>query len=137
MGYPDRPDGHSDPTFERALRDARLPHLIGHLDEPANWSLELSGGEQQRIGFARALVYRPDWLFLDEATSAVDEATEEALYTLLQGRLPGLTMISVAHRATVAKFHRRRLTLHPETRSIDDRVVSPARYFGDGTGCGG
>ena len=137
LSYPDRPDGHSDPTFEGALRDARLPHLIGHLDEQANWSLELSGGEQQRVGFARALVYRPDWLFLDEATSAVDEATEEALYTLLQRRLPGLTMISVAHRATVAKFHRRRLTLHPETRSIEDGVVSPARYFGDGTGCGG
>jgi vitamin B12/bleomycin/antimicrobial peptide transport system ATP-binding/permease protein len=137
LSYPGRPDGHRDATFERALRDARLPHLIGHLDEQANWSLELSGGEQQRIGFARALVYRPDWLFLDEATSAVDEATEEALYALLQAQLPGLTMISVAHRATVGKFHHRRLTLHPETRSIEDGVVSPARYFGDGTGCGG
>jgi vitamin B12/bleomycin/antimicrobial peptide transport system ATP-binding/permease protein len=124
LSYPDRPDGHSDATFERALRDAWLPQLIGHLDEQANWSLELSGGEQQRIGFARAFVYRPDWLFLDEATSAVDEATEEALYALLQERLPGLTMISVAHRATVAKFHHRRLTLHPETRSIEDGVVA-------------
>jgi putative ATP-binding cassette transporter len=124
LSYPDRPDGHSDTALERALSDARLPHLIGHLDEQANWSLELSGGEQQRIGFARAFVYRPDWLFLDEATSAVDEATEEALYALLQERLRGLTMISVAHRATVAKFHHRRLTLHPETRSIKDGVVA-------------
>jgi len=137
LSYPDRPDGHSDAALERALSDARLPHLIGHLDEQANWSLELSGGEQQRIGFARAFVYRPDWLFLDEATSAVDEATEEALYALLQERLPGLTMISIAHRATVAKFHHRRLTLHPETRSIEDGVVSPARYSGHGTGSGG
>jgi putative ATP-binding cassette transporter len=137
LSYPDRPDGHSDAALERALRDARLPHLIGHLDEQANWSLELSGGEQQRIGFARAFVYRPDWLFLDEATSAVDEATEEVLYALLQERLPGLTMISMAHRATVAKFHHRRLTLHPETRSIEDGVVSPARYSGHGTGSGG
>jgi hypothetical protein len=68
---------------------------------------------------------------------AVDEATEEALYARLQERLPGLSMISVAHRATVAKFHHRRLTLHPETRSIEDGVVSPARYFGPGTGSGG
>ena len=137
LSYPDRPDGHSDAALERALSDARLPHLIGHLDEQANWSLELSGGEQQRIGFARAFVYRPDWLFLDEATSAVDEATEEALYTLLRERLPELTMISIAHRATVAKFHHRRLTLHPETRSIEDGAVSPARYSGGGTGSGG
>ena len=78
--------------------------MIGHLDEQANWSLELSGGEQPRIGFTRALVYRPDWLFLDEATSAVDEATEEALSALLQARLPGLTMISVAHRAPWRSF---------------------------------
>jgi len=76
-------------------------------------------------------------LFLDEATSAVDEATEEALYTLLRERLPELTMISIAHRATVAKFHHRRLTLHPETRSIEDGAVSPARYSGGGTGSGG
>ena len=137
LSYPDRPDEHRDAALERALSDARLPHLIGHLDEQANWSLELSGGEQQRIGFARAFVYRPDWLFLDEATSAVDEATEEALYTLLRERLPELTMISIAHRATVAKFHHRRLTLHPETRSIEDGAVSPARYSGGGTGSGG
>jgi len=71
LSYPDRPDEHRDAALERALSDARLPHLIGHLDEQANWSLELSGGEQQRIGFARAFVYRPVWLFLDEATSAV------------------------------------------------------------------
>jgi len=62
---------------------------------------------------------------------------EEALYTLLRERLPELTMISIAHRATVAKFHHRRLTLHPETRSIEDGAVSPARYSGGGTGSGG
>jgi len=62
----------------------------------------------------------------------VDEATEEKLYTLLQERLPGLTMISVAHRATVAKFHHRRLTLQPETRSIEGRrgVTCPLLWPG-------
>ena len=124
LSYPGRPDGHGDAALELALSDAGLSRLIDRLDEQANWSLELSGGEQQRIGFARAFVYRPDWLFLDEATSAVDEATEEALYAQLQQRLPALTMISVAHRAAVAKFHHRRLTLRPETRSIEDGVVA-------------
>ncbi len=100
----------------------------------------MSGGEQQRIGFARVFLYRPDWLFLDEATSALDEDTEQALYSLLRERLPGLTLISVAHRAGVATFHRRRLTLRPETRSIEDGLCWPqateavmsARGNGDG-----
>jgi putative ATP-binding cassette transporter len=126
LSYPDRPDGHSDAALRQALTDARLPHLIGRLDEEANWSLELSGGEQQRIGFARVFLSRPDWLFMDEATSALDEETEQVLYALVQERLPGITLISVAHRAVVARFHRRRLMLHPETRSIEDSPVLAA-----------
>jgi putative ATP-binding cassette transporter len=127
LAYPDRPGGHTDAAFRQALLDAKLPHLIGHLGEQANWSLELSGGEQQRIGFARVFLYRPDWLFMDEATSALDEETEQALYAGLRERLPGLTLISVAHRAAVAQFHRRRLTLNPETHSIEDGVLPMVR----------
>ena len=70
-------------------------------------------GEQQRIAFARALVQRPDWLFLDEATSAVDEETEARLYSLLRERLPGTTVVSVGHRSTLRAFHARRLTVTP------------------------
>jgi putative ATP-binding cassette transporter len=123
LGYPERAPAHPDAALRQALEDARLPHLIPRLTEEANWALTLSGGEQQRIGFARALLYRPAWLFLDEATSALDEATERALYALVQERLPGTTIISVAHRPGVAAFHRRRLVLHPETRSLQDGLV--------------
>ncbi len=126
LSYPDQSPGHSDAAYQQALLDARLPHLIPRLDEEADWALELSGGEQQRIGFARVFLYRPDWLFMDEATSALDEETEQALYTLMRDRLPGLTMISAAHRSAVARFHQRRLTLHPETRSIEDSLMLAA-----------
>ena len=74
-----------------------------------NWALQLSPGEQQRIAFARALVQKPDWLFLDEATSAVDEATEARLYRLVGERLPGTTVFSVGHRVTLRPFHSRHL----------------------------
>jgi putative ATP-binding cassette transporter len=124
LSYPERLPEHSDTAFRQALVDAGLPYLAARLDEEANWALELSGGEQQRIGFARVLLYRPDWLFMDEATSALDEASEQALYALVHARLPDTTVISVAHRPAVAAFHRRRLTLHPETRSVEDSLVS-------------
>ena len=113
LSYPERAPGHADAAFRQALIDARLPHLTARLDEEANWALALSGGEQQRFAFARVFFYRPDWLFMDEATSALDEETEQALYTLVHERLPGTTVVSVAHRPGVATFHHRRLTLHP------------------------
>ena len=125
LSYPDRPQQHADLDCRQALTDARLSHLIDRLGEQANWSLELSGGEQQRIGFARVFLYRPDWLFLDEATSALDEETEQALYALVRERFPGITVISIAHRAAVMRFHRRRLTLHPETRTVEADPLSP------------
>ncbi len=126
LAYPDQPAGHTDAALRQALIDAQLPHLTDRLDEEANWSLGLSGGEQQRIGFARVFLYRPDWLFMDEATSALDEQTEEALYALVRQRLPDLTLISVAYRPGVARFHDRRLTIRPETRSIDESLVQAA-----------
>ena len=124
--YPDQPTGHSDEELRQALIDAQLPELIERLDEDANWAMQLSGGEQQRVGFARAFLYKPDWLFMDEATSALDEATEQTLYGLIRERLPEVTLVSVAHRVGVAKFHQRRLTIEPETRSVLDKTLSVA-----------
>ncbi len=126
LSYPDQPEGHKDEEFRQALIDARLPRLVDRLDDDANWSLELSGGEQQRIGFARIFLYRPEWLFMDEATSALDEPTEQALYALVRERLPDLTLISVAHRTAVSRFHSRRLTLLPETQSLQDSPIAAA-----------
>ncbi len=57
---------------------------------------------------------KPEWLFLDEATAAVDEATEERLYRLVRERLPGTTVFSVGHRATLRPFHERQLEVQPE-----------------------
>jgi putative ATP-binding cassette transporter len=127
LSYPNRPQQHTDLELRQALSDARLPHLLDRLGEQVNWSLELSGGEQQRIGFARVFLYRPDWLFLDEATSALDEETEQALYAMVWERFPGITVISIAHRGAVMRFHHRRLTLHPETRSVEADPLSPRR----------
>jgi putative ATP-binding cassette transporter len=90
-----------------------LGHLRDRLDEEGNWALHLSPGEQQRLAFARALLYRPDWLILDEATSALDEAAEGRLYRLVRERLPKTGIVSVGHRSTLNAIHDRRLELVP------------------------
>jgi len=90
-----------------------LSELGARLDDAGHWALQLSPGEQQRIAFARALVQKPEWLFLDEATSAVDESTEARLYRLLRERLAGTTVFSVGHRVTLHPFHARHLVVQP------------------------
>jgi putative ATP-binding cassette transporter len=69
------------------------------------WSKLLSLGEQQRLQFARVLLHRPDWVFLDEASSALDEPAEKALYECLRRELPGTTTVSVGHRSTLKPLH--------------------------------
>jgi putative ATP-binding cassette transporter len=85
--------------------------MVGRLGEEAHWNRMLSQGEQQRLAIARALLHAPDYLFLDEATAALDEAAEAALYRLLQDRLKGTTIISIGHRSTLSAFHGRRVEL--------------------------
>ena len=71
----------------------------------------LSPGEAQRIAFARVLLTRPKALFLDEATSELDEGLELALYELLRRQLPDTIVVSVSHRASVERHHQRQLEL--------------------------
>jgi putative ATP-binding cassette transporter len=88
-----------------------LPALAARLHEEAHWSRMLSLGEQQRLSFARALLQAPDILFLDEATAALDSPSEAALYRLVGERCPGITIISIGHRATLNAFHHRHFVL--------------------------
>ena len=96
-------------TVQAALADAGLGHLAGRLEEEDAWDRRLSGGEQQRVALARALLLKPDWLFLDEATASLDPEAEARFYGLLKERLPGTTLVSIAHRPAVAQYHDRAL----------------------------
>lgn len=122
--YPSDATTHSDESLQTILRACRLNHLCDQLATRANWSQQLSPGEQQRIAFARALALQPDILYLDEATSALDEDTEQHVYRLLSEWLPGLTLISVAHRSSVAPFHTLRWRFSKASQADDDE-----RYF--------
>ena len=71
---------------------------------PPDWADRLSMGEQQRLSIARALPQKPDWLFLDEATAALDEPAEGMLYRLLLERLPDAAIVSIGHRSSLVSL---------------------------------
>lgn len=126
-------DQCDDAAIHDALTACNLAELAPRLDESQNWAIQLSPGEQQRIALARALLQKPEWLFLDEATSAVDEKGEAALYQVLKERLPGTTLVSVGHRSTLRQFHDAQLELRPDRNGMarlagaHPRLVATAR----------
>ena len=105
LAYPGLATAHDRRELEAALTAVGLTHLVDRLDEEGIWAQRLSGGEQQRVGFARVLLVRPDIVFLDEATSALDEAAEAALYRLLRDAEWQPTIVSVGHHGTLKRFH--------------------------------
>jgi putative ATP-binding cassette transporter len=107
--YPADAGAYEDGEVSEALRAVGLAHFAQELARSENWAQLLSGGEQQRLAFARALLNKPDWLFLDEATASLPEDAQAELYRLLKERLPGATVVSIGHRASLAQFHPRRL----------------------------
>jgi putative ATP-binding cassette transporter len=109
--YPAEADAFSSDQVRDALVAVGLPQLATRLKEQAHWNRMLSLGEQQRLGLARALLHRPQYLFLDEATASLDEPSEAALYGLLEEKLPATTIVSIGHRSTLEAFHQRNVVL--------------------------
>ncbi|MDF0542921.1 ATP-binding cassette domain-containing protein [Sphingobium sp. H39-3-25] len=105
----------SDDVLLEILQSVNLRDVVeshGGLSAERDWSKVLSLGEQQRVGFARILVSRPKFVFLDEATSAVDYATETRMYQLMAAT--GAQYISIGHRLGILDHHTHILTLKAE-----------------------
>lgn len=98
-----------DDAVRESLAAVGLAHLAQDLAREENWAQLLSGGEQQRLAIARALLNRPDWLFMDEPTAALPDDAQATLYKLLKEKLPATTLVSIGHREGLAEFHSRRL----------------------------
>jgi len=126
--YPLSPEQVDDQIVRKTLEEVGLGHFIERLDEDTRWENILSGGEKQRLAFARILIHRPDIVVMDEATAALDPPSQEHLMRLILERLPQATVISVGHRPELEAFHNRKLILeyHPEgARLVRDVSLEP------------
>lgn len=129
LTYPRPPEDFPREKLVGVLETVGLEGLAGRLDAEGLWPHELSLGEQQRLGIARALLEAPQVLLLDESTSALDEASEEQLYRLLHARLPQTIFISIGHRSTLVKLHERILDVAGESAPRTLRPAGPPQML--------
>ena len=116
MSYPASPREIPPDHIEAALDRVALSELKPLLDLDERWDRALSVGQQQRLAFARLLLHKPDWVFMDEATAALDEDNQRNVMSIFDAELKDSTVISIGHRPGLENFHRRTLEARPRTR---------------------
>lgn len=122
VSYPRPADSWAPDEIQMALDKVGLGELGEKMEEEAPWDHTLSGGEKQRLAFARLLLHKPNIIVLDEATSALDDKTQDKIMAMLIEELPEATVLSVAHRVELEEFHTRKITL--EKREGGAKLVS-------------
>jgi putative ATP-binding cassette transporter len=122
IAYPGAAEDWNAEQIGDALHKVGLDHLKEKIEEDAPWDQTLSGGEKQRLAFARLLLHNPDIVVLDEATSALDEKSQDKMMKMVTDELPKATIVSVAHRAELEAFHSRKIVL--ERRKGGAKLVS-------------
>jgi vitamin B12/bleomycin/antimicrobial peptide transport system ATP-binding/permease protein len=122
IAYPGAADDWTVEGIGDALHKVGLDHLKEKIEEEGPWDQTLSGGEKQRLAFARLLLHNPDIIVLDEATSALDEKSQDKMMEIVIREMPKATIVSVAHRVELEAFHSRKIVL--ERRKGGAKLVS-------------
>jgi putative ATP-binding cassette transporter len=124
VAYPRADSEVSDQTIRAALHEVGLSHLSARLDETADWGVLLSGGEQQRIGIARALIRRPAVLLFDEPVAALADASGRDLYRMLLDKLSDTIVMTIDRREVLSDFHSSQIALErSEANAMPQRPI--------------
>ncbi len=113
ISYPSAEGAFPDDRIRDALTAFGIEHLADRLDDVEPWEDALSGQEKRIIAMARLLLQKPEWIFLDDATSGLDDATERRIHQVIFERLPHATVISLGAHSGVLDLLPRRLALTP------------------------
>ncbi len=111
ISYPAAPDAFDEREVNAALKSVGLEHLLERLDEKQSWEKVLTAGDQQKLGFARLLLHRPNWIFIQEATDALDPVSEEDMMRLVLAEFPEATVLTVGYHTALEAYHQRKLVL--------------------------
>lgn len=109
----------NDENIKVTMEICHLHKYVNSLDNEADWQAILSPGELQRIAFVRIVLSKPQLIFLDETTSALDEPTEAILYQTIRRLLPHSIIISIGHRGTLQQFHNKQVVLTRQIETIN------------------
>jgi len=125
--YPDAADSREIKEVAEAFKRVGLGHLIDRIEDEAPWDQTLSGGEKQRLAFARIFLHNPDIIVLDEATAALDPESQDKLMELLSKQPDEIALVSVGHRPELEAFHNRKVVL--ERRKGGAKLVSDIKLM--------
>ena len=138
VAYPASPDSFTTEQIAAALERTGLPDFADRIDVEERWDRLMSLGQQQRLAFARVVLHRPGWVFLDEATAALDEENQTRVMSIFDKELPDTSIVSIGHRPGLDAYHSRALQLdrgptgarlrrRPEYRSTSRRIRDAVR----------
>lgn len=120
----ERPDVIDDATVADVLSDVGLEHLASNLDRNMRWDRELSEDEQRLLGFARVVLRKPQWIIIDEALDAFDGTTVRRLLSVLEKRLPQVTVLNIGRGQHNYEYFPRSLSIVKDTKAAS---LKPAR----------
>lgn len=121
--YPVSLGERSDAAIGEALRQVGLSALLPRLDDTENWDQTLTAEEQQRIGFARLLLHRPNWIFLEDAAEALDAQGQREMMKLLNREFPQAAIVAIGHDDAMCKLETRRFTVDHEAGALVLREI--------------
>lgn len=101
LAYPKLPSDYDQDELITVLNQVGLDNLILDLQQTANWQTILSGGEQQRLLFARLLLQKPSLMLLDEITASLDIDSAKQLLILLKKQLPTSSIVLISHQTEI------------------------------------